>query len=524
MASTPADVPGPNATPGEPAEATELPALLRKVLDARAATLDAARPEAVARQHARGRWTARERIGALFDAGTFVEYGQLVRPASRQLGEGPADGLVMGVGLVEGSPVCAFSYDYTVFGGSQSPRNHRKMDRLLELARRNRWPVVCWSEGGGARATELDYQDGMVTTFVQFPRLSGLVPLVTVLSGPSFAGQANIAGCSDVVIATRASTLGLSGPPLVLSATGERLRPEDLGPMDLHERIGTVDIVVEDEEEALQATRRYLGYFLGRKAGGRGACPTPASSGRWCRRTRAAPTTCAAWSPGSRTSARCWSCGRVGAAASRPASSHLGGRPVGVIANNPMFGAGAIDRDGSDKISRHIELCNAYDLPILFLCDTPGFMIGRGAEETALVRHSARTIMALASADVPIMSVVLRKAYGLAFYVMGSDAFEPDLLVGWPTAEFGGMGLEGAVNIVFREEIEAATDEEERKRIRAERTAELKERNTGLRLAQGFGLDDVIDPAETRDVLLRALATFPEPAPRTARKHPIDPW
>ena len=202
----------------------------------------------------------------------------------------------------------------------------------------------------------------------------------------------------------------------------------------------------------------------------------------------------------------------------------LGGQAVGVIANNPMFGAGAIDRDGSDKISRHIELCNAYDLPILFLCDTPGFMIGRAAEETALVRHSARTIMALANADVPIMSVVVRKAYGLAFYVMGSDAFEPDLLVGWPTAEFGGMGLEGAVNIVFREEIEAATGEEERKRIRAERTAELKERNTGLRLAQGFGLDDIIDPAETRDVLLRALATFPEPAPRTTRKHPIDPW
>lgn len=511
----------------DPDAGDDLPPLLRKVLDARAATLDRARPEAVARQHGRGRWTARERIEALFDPDTFVEYGQLVRPASRQLGDGPADGLVMGVGLVGGSPVCAFSYDYTVFGGSQSPRNHRKMDRLLELARRNRWPVVCWSEGGGARATELDYQGGMVTTFVQFPRLSGLVPIVTVLSGPSFAGQANIAGCSDVVIATQASTLGLSGPPLVLSATGERLRPEDLGPMDLHERIGTVDVVVADEEEALDTARRYLGYFLApaRPGGAEGAAPAHPERLRTMvpenprraydmRRLVAGIADVDSVLELRPRWGRCISTSLV----------RFGGRPVGVIANNPMFGAGAIDRDGSDKISRHIELCNAYDLPILFLCDTPGFMIGRGAEETALVRHSARTIMALANADVPIMSVVVRKAYGLAFYVMGSDAFEPDLLVGWPTAEFGGMGLEGAVNIVFREEIEAAPDEEERKRIRAVRTAELKERNTGLRLAQGFGLDDVIDPAETRDVLLRALETFPSPAPRTTRKHPIDPW
>ena len=202
----------------------------------------------------------------------------------------------------------------------------------------------------------------------------------------------------------------------------------------------------------------------------------------------------------------------------------LGGRTVGVIANNPMFGAGAIDRDGSDKISRHIELCDAFDVPLLFLCDTPGFMVGRAAEQTALVRHSARTLIALAAADVPVMTVVLRKAYGLGYYVMGSDAFAPDLLVGWPTAEFGGMGLEGAVNIVYRDELDAAADEESRKAIRADRTAELKARNTALVFARGFGLDDVIDPADTRDVLLRALAAFPTPAPRTTRKHPIDPW
>ncbi|MFN0089619.1 MAG: acyl-CoA carboxylase subunit beta [Acidimicrobiales bacterium] len=505
-----------------PEPTADIPPLLAKVHEARAATLDAARPEAVARQHGRGRWTARERLAAFFDPDTFVEYGQLAVPATRSLGEGPADGLVQGVGQLQGRPVCAFSYDYTVFGGSQSPRNHRKMDRLLALAERNRWPVVCWSEGGGARATELNYQGGMVTTFVQFPRLSGLVPIVCALSGPSFAGQANIAGCSDVIIATKASTMGLSGPPLVLSATGERLTPEELGPMDLHDKIGTVDVLVDDEAELVHAVRRYLSYFLGDAAPGEAPDPAPLrtlvpENPRRAYDVRKVVEGLA--DVGSVLELR----PRFGRCVST-SLVRLGGRTVGVLANNPMFGAGAIDRDGADKISRHVELCNAFDIPMLFLCDTPGFMIGTAAEATALVRHSARTIMALAAADVPIISVILRKAYGLGYYVMGSDAFEPDLLLGWPTAEFGGMGLEGAVNIVFRDEIEAAADEEQRKEIRAQRTQDLKERNTGLRYAQGFALDDIVDPIDTRDVLLRALASFPAPPPRSTRKHPIDPW
>lgn len=498
--------------------------MLAKVLDARAKTLDDARPAAVQRQHDRGRWTARERIAALFDPDTFVEYGQLAQPATRALGDGPADGLVMGVGQVGGAPVCAFSYDYTVFGGSQSPRNHRKMDRLLELARRNRWPLICWSEGGGARATELNYSGGMVTTFVQFPRLSGEVPIITLLSGPSFAGQANIAGCSDVIIATRASTMGLSGPPLVLSATGEAVTPEQIGPMSLHDRIGTVDVVVDDEDELLDVARRYLAYFCGRREPGE----APADTASLLR-------TIVPENP-----RRAYDVRKIVAAIADVGSvlelrpnfgrnlstslAFIGGFPVGILANNPMMGAGAIDKDGAAKFSRHVELCNAYDIPLLFLCDTPGFMIGTAAEATALVRHSARTVMALAAADVPILSIILRKAYGLGYYVMGSDAFEPDLLVGWPTAEFGGMGLEGAVNIVYRDELEAAPDEDVRKEIRAVRTAEMKERNTGLRYAQGFALDDIIDPADTRDTLIRALQTFPPPRPRTGRKHPIDPW
>ncbi len=206
------------------------------------------------------------------------------------------------------------------------------------------------------------------------------------------------------------------------------------------------------------------------------------------------------------------------------ALTRIGGHPVGVIASNPMFGAGAITHEAADKFSRHVELCNAYDLPLLFLCDTPGFMVGPDAERTALVRHSARTLMALGASDVPILTVVLRKGYGLGYYVMGSDAYEPDLLVGWPTAEFGGMGLEGAVNIVFRDELAAAESAEQQAEIRERRTAEMKEKNTGLRYAAGFAIDDVIDPADTRTVLLNMLETLPVPPTRTTRKHPIDPW
>ena len=509
-----------DVVPDEP----ELPPRLAKAMAAKEATLDAARSVAVARQHARGRWTARQRIAALFDPETFVEYGQLAQPQIRSLGDAPADGLVMGVGLVDGVSVCAFSYDYTVMGGSQSPTNHRKVDRMMEVAERNRWPVLFWSEGAGARATELFYDSGTVTTFIQLARLSGLVPIVTILSGPSFAGQANIAGTSDVVIATKDSTLGLSGPPLVRSATGEDLTPEELGPVSMHERAGTIELVVDDETAALQTARRYLSYYTDV------ATPPPqVAVDQAPLRTMVPENPRRAYDvrkiveiladEGSVLELR----PRFGRCLST-SLCRIEGRPIGVLANNPMFGAGAIDAEGSAKFSRHVELCNAYDLPLLFLCDTPGFMIGTAAEKTALVRHSARTLVALSAADVPILTVILRKAYGLGYYAMGSDALDPDLYVGWPTAEFGGMGLEGAVNIVFRDELEAAPDDTTRREIQDRRVAEWKERNTGLEFARSFLLDDIVDPAETRDLIARLLATLPPPRQRETRKHPIDPW
>ena len=494
---------------------------LREVLEARAAALDAARPAAVERQRARGRWTARERIEALVDPASYLEYGRLVRPRRADL-EGPADGLVMGVGRVEGQPVCVLSYDYTVHAGTQSPRNHRKIDRIFELAGRHRWPLVCWCEGGGARPHEMSGQLGPVTTFVSLARLSGRVPTLAIVPGRAFAGHANLAGLCDLVIATRNACMGMAGPPLVESATGEKLSPEELGPIELHQETGAVDLLVADEREALETARRLLGYFRGPAAAGpapdtaklRDVVPESPRRAYDVRRVIEGIA-----DVGSVIELR----PRFGGAAVT-ALARIEGRPLGILANQPMVLAGAIDAPASDKLARFASLCDAYDLPLLFLCDTPGFMVGTQVEKTALVRHSARVLLAVANATVPILTVVLRKAYGLGYYAMGSDAYAPSLLVAWPTAEFGGMGLEGAVNILHRKELEAAPDEEGRRRLRTRLADELRAGNRALPLARGFVFDDVIDPAETRDVLATALRAFPPPPPRTERKHPIDAW
>ncbi|HEY1278514.1 MAG TPA: carboxyl transferase domain-containing protein, partial [Acidimicrobiales bacterium] len=431
---------------------------LAAALDARRAPLDEARSDAVARQHARGRWTARERLAAFCDGGSLVEYGRLVRPKSKRL-DGVADGLVMGHATVDGLPVCVLSYDYTVHAGTQSPRNHHKIDRMLDLAEQHQWPVVIWSEGGGARPHELSY-DGVIETFVTLARLSGLVPTVSIVPGRAFAGHANIAGLVDVTIGTRDACMGMAGPRLVEAATGESMTPEELGPMELHEKTGVIDLLVDDEEAAIRAARHYLSFFRGPTTAGTGPDvtklrdvvpenPRRAYDVRDVIRHFADVESMLELRP------------RF-AAAAVTALARIGGRPVGIVANQPMVLAGAIDAGAADKIARFISLCDAYDLPLVFLCDTPGFLVGHRVEQTGLVRHSVRTILALANATVPVLTVVLRKGYGLGYYAMGSDAFRPALLVAWPSAEFGGMGLEGAVDIMYGRELESTPDADRR--------------------------------------------------------------
>ena len=494
---------------------------LAAVLKAQAERLDAARSAAVARQRQRGRWTVREVVEALADAHSFVEYGGLAQPATQGM-VGAADGLVMGTARVGGQSVDLVLYDYTVHAGTQSAINHMKMTRMFEHALRWRLPVICWLDGGGARPHDmLLAARGKTPTFVVFARLSGWVPTVGVVPGVAFAGQANLAGMCDLLIGVRGSALGMAGPPLVEAALGVRLTPQQIGAVEVHEASGVYDLVAEDDGHAIELAQRYLAYF-GPAQPCRGAADQAAlrdivpENPRLSYDVRRVIETLA--DTGSVLELKPAFGGCIVTALIR-----LEGRAVGVIANQPLQLAGAIDSEASVKAARFASICDAFDIPLLLLCDTPGLMVGPDAEKTGLVRHSARLLTAIANATVPLLTVVLRKAYGLGYYIMGSQPLDPAILLAWPSAEYGGMGLEGAVNIIHRRDLEAITDADERARLHARLTQELKDEHSAVVAASRYGYDDVIDPADTRELLLRTLESLPPPAPRTQRKRLIEP-
>ncbi len=507
-----------------PASGRAAPALpaLQAVWRARQAALDRARPEAVAKRRDSGRLTARESIAAFLDEGSFVEYGRVSKPVRDDMA-GAADGVVMGHGLASGGPVAVMAYDYTVHAGTQSFTNHRKTDRIYALAAAQRWPMVSWLEGGGARPHDMIASTrGDTRTFVNFARLSGLVPTVGIVAGRCFAGNANLAGMCDILIATDRAVIGMAGPALVQQALGYTPTPEEIGPVDVHVRAGAVDILCPDDGAAARMARRVLGYFQGPSAPGR--APDTATL-----RTIVPDDPMQAYNV-RRVLDHLFDIGSVQelrpkfGGAALTALARLEGLPVGVIASQPTFLGGAIDSPTSDKIARFVQLCDAHDLPLVILCDTPGLMVGPEVETTGLVRHSARILVALANATVPCLTVVMRKAYGLGYYIMGSRALDPALLVAWPTAEFGGMGLEGAARIVWKKEFEAIADPAARDEAVREKTAWLMAQNTALEVGGRFEYDDVIDPADTRDLLARTLRALPAPAPRPGRKRTVDAW
>ncbi len=495
---------------------------LQLALDAQDARLDAARPDAVERQRKRGRWTTREAIDALVDKDSFVEYGGLVRPAVAGM-TGAADGLVMGTAKMGGRPVDLVCYDYTVYAGTQSAMNHAKITRMFEHAEMHRLPVVCWLDGGGARPHDMRVEARPAApTFVVFARLSGYVPTIGIAPGRAFAGHANLAGLCDVLIATENSAMGMAGPPLVEAALGKKYTPEEIGPASVHWASGVIDILVKDEAEAVAVARKYLSYFDGRQVAGEAPDqrllrtivpenPRRAYDVRNVVRTLA-----------DRDSVLELKAGYGKAAVT--ALARIGGRPVGIVANQPMYLAGAMDTPACLKMARFIQICDAFELPVIILCDTPGLMVGPDVEKTGLMRHSARVLSALANAAIPILTVVLRKAYGLGYYIMGSRPLNPAILLAWPTAEYGGMGLEGAVNIIHKKELDAAVTLEERADLHAGLTADLKRSNTAVECAGKFLYDDVIDPANTRDILLKTLETLPPAVRNAGRKRIIEPF
>lgn len=495
---------------------------LRLVLDAQAGRLDAARPDAVARQQKRGRWTARQALEAIADEDSFVEYGGLVRPATKGM-VGAADGLVTGTAKVGGRAVDIVLYDYSVYAGTQSAMNHAKITRMFLHAEKHRLPVICWLDGGGARPHDMHVTARPSTpTFVVFARLSGLAPTVGISPGRAFAGHANLAGLCDLLIATEDSAMGMAGPPLVEAALGKKYTPEEIGPASVHWASGVIDILVKDEAEAIAAAKKYLGYFEMQQPPGETLDQTvlrdivPENPRRAYNVRTVVQTLC------DRDSVMEVKAGYGKAAVT--AFGRIAGRTVGIVANQPMYLAGAMDTPACLKMARFIQICDAFDIPLVVLCDTPGLMVGPEVEKTGLMRHSARVLTALANATVPVLTVVLRKAYGLGYYIMGSRPFEPAILVAWPTAEFGGMGLEGAVNIIYAKELEAVTVPEDRAQLHASLTAELKRSHTAIECAANFLYDDVIDPASTRSILIKTLETLPQPAPRGTRKRVIEPF
>jgi acetyl-CoA carboxylase carboxyltransferase component len=499
------------------AERDDLAALLAR----RALTEDSARPDAVDRRHAGGSRTARENIADLVDPDSFVEYGRFAIAAQRGRREveelierTPADGLVGGTASVNGDlfgerAACAvLSYDYTVMAGTQGAVGHRKKDRLFELIERMRLPTVFYAEGGGGRPGDTDYPvvSALDTrAFALWAKLSGVVPRIAVVAGRCFAGNAVLAGCSDLIVATENSSLGMGGPAMIEGGGLGKVDPDEVGPIAMQAGNGVVDVAVADEAEATAVTKRLLGYFQGATPPGMAPDQTrlrEAIPERARRAYAVRPVVETLADEGSVTFLR-----ERFAPEMVTALARIEGRPVGVIANDSRHVAGAITSDASDKAARLLQLCDSFGLPVVSLVDTPGFMVGPDAEATGLVRHASRLLVAGAALRVPLVAVILRRGYGLGAQAMvGGSLHEPLLTVAWPSAHLGPMGLEGAVRLALRKELEAIADEAEREQRVRDLTAAAEENAKALNAAALFELDDVIDPAETRALITRTLA------------------
>jgi acetyl-CoA carboxylase carboxyltransferase component len=518
---------------------TGIRADLAEVLERRAQLLDEARPEAVAKVHARNRRTARENLTDLVDEGSFEEYGSFMYAAqtsrrSREdlIANTPGDGIVGGIGRINGdrfhddaSRCAVMSYDYTVLAGTQGYRGHQKKDRIFDICERLRLPLVLFAEGGGGRPGDTDVPTvaGLtVPSFAAISRLSGLVPTVAVVSGRCFAGNAALAAVCDVIIATPDANLGMAGPAMIEGGGLGVFAPEDIGPVDVQTANGVIDILVSDDAAAVAAVKQYLSYFQGPLDSWdcsdqrllRGVVPENRKRAYDVREVVGLLTD----SDSVMELRPTFGEGMVTSLA------RLEGRPVGIIANNPMHLGGAIDADGADKASRFMQLCDGHGIPILFLCDTPGFMVGPEAEKQAQVRRFGRMFVVGASLTVPFATVVLRKAVGLGAQAMAGGSFHAPLMtISWPTGEVSGMGIEGAVTLGARRELEAIDDPVERAAAYEKRVDAMYERSKALNAAAHHEFDDVIDPAETRRRLVNLLRAAPIDPTRPRRSH-IDTW
>jgi len=494
---------------------------LAEVLERHDLLTDERRPDAVAKRRKTAQRTARENIEDLLDPDSFNEYGSLALAAQRRRRSvdklveiSPADGLITAIGSVnapefgaEAGRCAIMAYDYTVFAGTQGLANHRKADRLLALAEQWQIPLVLFAEGGGGRPSDTDTNGVSFLdchTFVSMARLSGVVPTLGIVSGRCYAGNAALLGCCDTIIATEDASLGMAGPAMIEGGGLGRFSPEEVGPVSVMGPNGVIDILVENEAEAVRVAKQYLSYFQGtlkdwqcadqrrlrhlipenrmRVYDIRQVIETFADQDSVLELRRQ-------FAPGLIT-----------------ALVRIEGRPMGLIANNPAHLGGAVDANAGDKAARFMQLCNAHNLPIVSLCDTPGFMVGPDAEKQATIRHVSRMFVAAAKLNVPFFTVVLRKAYGLGAQAMAAGSMlTPFFTAAWPSGEFGPMGWEGAVRLGFAKELAAQPDEESRKTMFDALVAKAYEQGKALNVASYLEIDAVIDPQETRAWLIRGL-------------------
>ena len=514
---------------------------LQEVIERHARGLDERRPEAVARRRKTNQRTVRENIKDLCD-GRFIEYGALAVAAQRQrrtmedlTSRTPADGVIAGIGEVNSSlfgedraRCMIIAYDYTVLAGTQGFFGHKKKDRMLRLAHEQRLPVVLFAEGGGGRPGDVD-ADGVVVagldvgTFAMFAKLSGKVPVVGIVSGRCFAGNAVLLGCCDVIIAAQNANIGMAGPVMIEGGGLGVFKPEDIGPMDVQTRNGVVDIAVADDAGAVAVAKKYLSYFQGTISHWEAADQhllrnMIPEQRRYAYDVRTIIGTIA--DVDSFLELR-----RKFGPEMITGLMRIEGKPFGVIANDCRHQAGAITAEGADKAARLMQLCNAHGLPMLSLVDTPGFMVGPEIERRAQVRHICRMFVIGSHLSVPLFAVFLRRGYGLGAQAMAKGGFhEPFFALAWPSGEFGGMGLEGFVRAGFRKELEAVKDPQEREALYGKLLAALYERGKAINMASYLEIDAVIDAADTRRWIMEGLKAVPiEPAERADHDF-VDTW
>jgi len=487
-----------------------------------AASLDSGRKKSIDKRHAKGYRTARENLRQLCDEGSFVEYGQLAVAAQRDRmsseklkAETAADGVITGLATInaqqfgeQASQVAIIVNDYTVLAGTQGYFHHRKIDRMLDQAKRSYLPVVMYTEGGGGRPGDTDVKIQIagldVPTFASWASLSGQVPMIAVNNGYCFAGNAALFGCADIRIATKTSWIGMAGPAMIEGGGLGSFAPTEIGPMDVQAKNGVVDLVADDEAHATALTQQCLGYFQGGSETWQCADQVelrdmmPADR-RYVYDVRSVITQIVD-SDSFLELSQAYGCAVI------TGFARIEGRAVGVIANDCRYLGGAVNAEAAEKTAKFITLCDNFDIPIVSLCDSPGFMVGPASEEEAAVRRMAQLFIAGAKLTTPLVTIFLRKGYGLGAMAMAGGSFhKPIYSASWPSGEFGGMGLEGAVRLGYKKELEAVTESEERDSLFNQLVDKMYERGKATEAAAHLEIDAVIDPADTRAVIVRAF-------------------